>query len=421
MADVNLTRQQTAARIMAIGNPANLPAADADIIAAISRLSQDNDLDEINRRILAAFPTDTASGLIASFSDGADGVPVKSLVAQITPVQEGSGDPSPTNIRPIMGRTGAQITRIGKNWIQYGSSDYTESGVTFTRTVNGTVVCNGTSTALIVYTFAWNIDPKGQSFILSGCPAGGGVDTYRLDARTDAGTGISGSFDYGSGSSAFTPSGSSFRVCIRIASGVAVNNLIFLPMLRLASIADATYAPYDGTTYTVTWQNEVFAGTATYMGGGEWSIQATHVAIPSLSTLEWGYTTNGGFFNVGVGYLHLDGANRDTLICNKYKTLTPAATVPDDNCIGITLGGDNLRIRDSRYTDPATFKATLSDAVCYAPLLEAYYPAPVVVYGPDPATLLGDNNMWADSGDVSVTYRADTGLYIQKKIAEVTA
>ena len=30
------------------------------------------------------------------------------------------------------------------------------------------------------------------------------------------------------------------------------------------------------------------------------------------------------------------------------------------------------------------------------------------------STLLGDNNIFADCGDVAVTYRADTQLYIQK-------
>ena len=36
-------------------------------------------------------------------------------------------------------------------------------------------------------------------------------------------------------------------------------------------------------------------------------------------------------------------------------------------------------------------------------------------------TLLGVNNIWADTGDVEVTYRADTKLYIDKKLAELAA
>ena len=36
-------------------------------------------------------------------------------------------------------------------------------------------------------------------------------------------------------------------------------------------------------------------------------------------------------------------------------------------------------------------------------------------------TLLGQNNIWADTGDVSVDYRADTKMYIDKKFAELQA
>ena len=69
----------------------------------------------IYESILNLYPIDTASGSIASFSDGADDVPVKSIVCNIEPVQSGSGDPSPDNVRPISGFTGLNV---------YGESEY---------------------------------------------------------------------------------------------------------------------------------------------------------------------------------------------------------------------------------------------------------------------------------------------------------
>lgn len=51
---------------------------------------------------------------IATFKDGAD-APMKSLKVAIEPVQEGSGDPSPTNVRPILGWDEVDVTRSGKN------------------------------------------------------------------------------------------------------------------------------------------------------------------------------------------------------------------------------------------------------------------------------------------------------------------
>lgn len=56
----------------------------------------------------------SASGDIATFVDGSDN-PLKELKISIEAVQSGSGDPSPTNIRPITGWTGAKILRANEN------------------------------------------------------------------------------------------------------------------------------------------------------------------------------------------------------------------------------------------------------------------------------------------------------------------
>jgi hypothetical protein len=53
---------------------------------------------------------------IATFSDGSN-LPMPSLKVGIEPIQEGSGDPSPTNIRPISGWTEANVSVCGKNLI----------------------------------------------------------------------------------------------------------------------------------------------------------------------------------------------------------------------------------------------------------------------------------------------------------------
>ena len=69
--------------------------------------------DTIN--LMGLLPVRTASGTIAHFSDGADDVPCVSVVANIEPIQSGSGTPSPSNPRPITGHTACNITQTGKN------------------------------------------------------------------------------------------------------------------------------------------------------------------------------------------------------------------------------------------------------------------------------------------------------------------
>ena len=52
---------------------------------------------------------------IASVEDGADGMPMQVTVG-IEPVQSGTGDPSPENIRPITGWTGCKVTGTGEEY-----------------------------------------------------------------------------------------------------------------------------------------------------------------------------------------------------------------------------------------------------------------------------------------------------------------
>ena len=50
---------------------------------------------------------------LATFDASVADMPLKELLVNIEPVQEGSGDPSPANIRPIIGWTGCNIYRSG--------------------------------------------------------------------------------------------------------------------------------------------------------------------------------------------------------------------------------------------------------------------------------------------------------------------
>ena len=53
--------------------------------------------------------SEEASGNPASFDDGADDVPVSSLKVNLEPIQTGTGDPSPSNVRPIIAANGINI------------------------------------------------------------------------------------------------------------------------------------------------------------------------------------------------------------------------------------------------------------------------------------------------------------------------
>lgn len=102
--------------------------------------------NEIEADVLKVYPTDTATGVIANFPDGA-ALPAKNISVAIEPVQSGSGDPSPDNVRPISGWTDAHITVSPTTNAQDGTT-YTvtfpnEAGTVYGGTLD---VTNGTLT-----------------------------------------------------------------------------------------------------------------------------------------------------------------------------------------------------------------------------------------------------------------------------------
>lgn len=62
-----------------------------------------------------AILAEAVPGAVASFPDGADGGKVRALTIGIEPAQDSSGDPSPDNVRPITGWTGANVRVTGAN------------------------------------------------------------------------------------------------------------------------------------------------------------------------------------------------------------------------------------------------------------------------------------------------------------------
>ena len=86
-----------------------------------------------------------ASGTIASFSTDIK-APVKELKAYFTPVQEGSGDASPQNIRSIVGRKGVNLMKtLGKNLLKPGTFSRETNGITFTYNSDGSVDISGSN------------------------------------------------------------------------------------------------------------------------------------------------------------------------------------------------------------------------------------------------------------------------------------
>lgn len=404
---------------------------------AITSLKEDlsGDIDELKGSLitkadtddmLKAFVTDTASGSIASFTDGADNIPMKDVLVHIEPVQAGSGDPSPDNVRPITGWTGAKVTRAGKNIFLPArtSGTTTNNGITFTYNADGSVIANGTATGSAFTPAYQNTGlrfrlPPGR-YKKSG--ASGNFDGILIQYIDPANPTSSWVTIATSTSTSFTVSETvsnyDLVVRVRISAGKTLEDEIYHPYIFFDSSND-TYEPYTGTTYSIT-----FPSSAGTVYGGTLDVTSGVLTVDRKmsvydGTESWGsQVITDNVFNV---YTAASGKMSDRKSGDIVTELLSNEIVGSKDLIGgygfISSGGYlNVRMPDT-IASAADWKTYLASNN-----LQIVYPlATPITYQLTPqeiTSLLGENNIWSDTGDTEVEYRADVKLYINKKIAE---
>lgn len=387
-------------------------AVSADIASATQGYAKAS--VEASKIIESALATDTDSGDIASFSDGADGLNVKSLVLGIEPVQSGSGDPSPSNVRPISGHTDVVVTRTGKNVLPENASfPTTTKGVTFTKNANGAISFTGTTSSNDFSVDVGSVLLNAGTYILSGAPS----NTKRL--RIAKGSTLLG-HDTGSGYSFTLTESATVFVTFRITdgSGVAVSGTVS-PMIRI-STDDATYEPYQSDTLSLSLPSAagtVYGGTLD-VTTGKLTVDRAIVDIGSLSWSVYGSGAHARFGTTGIQSTALAPASDSTqspILCEALKpdTATRIYNQTAASTIGIGANG-TLYAYAPNYSTAADFKTAMNGVELVYPL------ATPIEYTLSPAqlaTLKGSNNIWQDSGTVAVEYFCDTKLYINKVLA----
>ena len=135
-------------------------------------------------------------------------------------------------------------TSVKKNLLKNEAVTTTIHGITFTVNSDGSITANGTATAeganLVIYSNENESCPY-NGCILSGCPSGGSGSKYDLRV-SDVTTGST--QDYGNGATISLSNTGKWNASILIRAYQEVSNLVFRPMIRLASIEDDTYVPY---------------------------------------------------------------------------------------------------------------------------------------------------------------------------------
>lgn len=202
------------------------------------------------------------------------------------------------NIYKVMGTLGAKnilpfdlddIKTLNTNGTWAGNV-YTYRGVDFTVNSDGTISATGTATggnaSIKLFTASSNYEMLGKEVILTGCPSNGSASTYRIQAyRMASADGSTGTyFDDGAGTDAFTvlndASGTVGSFAVAVYENATVTNLLFKPMVRLASDPDNTYQPYAKTNQELTAENQTLAnkvdGLETQLDGNYVFVELGH-------------------------------------------------------------------------------------------------------------------------------------------------
>ena len=356
--------------------------------------SQKNAIDEKAPVII-----NEVSGDIATFADGADGMPIKHLIANIEPVRA-EGTPSPENPLPITGWTGLSGQACGKNLLPSEAQSQTINGVTFTVNTDEdgaliSITANGTATDNTIYNIMRHIDVK-AGWILSGTPSIGRMFCSNQGGTVDFARSVNGA------EGVVNQDAEDAKVYILVLSGTTLNNAVFLPMLR-ASSTDSTYEPYQGDTISVSWASEagtVYGGTLDVVTG---ELKVTHCGS-DLGGFTWHRHNDGYYYSGSVTQL----AKPNSASINSIFPSSQSAS------------GDRLYI--GYAANIYAFCASVSTAEDFKTLVTGqtlvYELATPIVYQLDPVTvntLLGNNTVYVDCGSVTVDYPADTGIVVAEQ------
>ena len=317
------------------------------------------------------------------------------------PVQEGSGDPSPDNIRPIKGRDRVTVERCGENLFDTRNIDKTLRGVHITSDESGAITLEGTKTGTGCITVADVYCPAGKYYFKT-------TDRNCLTALvgyTDKGVGV------------ITLSAPNY---IRI--GVKGNDYseakTVLASLTYGIDQPDTYSAYTGSTIDIALPETVYGGEVDAVSSEG---QETWKTLTLDGTEEWMLSND--YFEVAYRDLGIPSSKNNIAAAklsqhaDRYIIDNPYGNTSADKCAWVysTMAKPyaNLRIKhEAEQSTLENWKSYLaSQYAAGTPMQIAYKlaePVPFNATGAHPIPALsGMNTIYTDADSVVVTGAED--------------
>lgn len=325
------------------------------------------------------------------------------------PTQEGSGTPSPENIRPIKGRDSVTVTRCGENLFNpaWMPEKTLNNGLTWTITSDGTVTANGTANGTSYYNSDYFSLPAG-TYTISAMPY------FRMPIlNRDVGDTTVAAQQVGQPCT-FTVETDIQNASLFFDTSGILDNVSAKPQIEKGTTA-TTYAPYTGQTATLTLPRTIYGGTVDTVSSEG---QETRKLLTLDGTEKW--MVSGKFLDNKTDWYYVSSKipnavnaapQKGNEICSHYPHADIANTNTAQGC-AIVWGAIRVRWGDTIPDDADAWKAHL--AAQYAagtPVQIAYKlaePVPFTVTGAQPISALsGVNTLLTDADSVTVTGRAD--------------
>ena len=354
------------------------------------------------------------------------------------PAQEGTGTPSPENIRPIKGRDSVTVDRCGENVIEFLSTEDSSSDIKIAVdaekniTLNGTLAGKGNITIgtcrlhwVAGKTYTMYVKKVGGSVSLG---SGDGITFAYALFTTDynhffrGGTNSTNLDVYIASDAALVETELVFMLqCWR--KGTVFNNFKFQIEVVEGTTTPSTYAPYNGQTNTLTLPETVYGGEVDAVSGEGQETQKLVILNGTESWNSWGINAHNpaitGFYTYDIN--DYDAINSKG-ICSHLETPNQDVWGGRNAGIGFATVGSSRYFMFSMMTsslpdisaghEVASLKAYLAaqnDAG--TPVQIAYKlaePVPFTATGAQPLpALAGVNTVLTDADSATVTGRAD--------------
>lgn len=333
--------------------------------------------------------------------------------AKWEPMQEGTGTPSPENIRPIKGRDSVRVERCGENLLnpkENAYNTYTPYGLTITYIGDNKVHLSGTYNREVGGGSFGILDTKqkllaGRNLKITGFTIEGTKQTYTL---------------YGLRAKDETV----IAMNAQFAKGDVIDMTV---AIVVSKDTPTTYKPYIGQTTPLTLPETVYGGEVDAVSGEG---QETWKSV-SLDGTEnwntWGVNKNNatvtGFYTYDINDYSNDMGDRDKILCSTVLRTTGDIWGGKNVGIGFADSGCSKYLIYCMKTDTlsdttndkeaiTSFKTFLADLyTAGTPVQVAYVlnePVPFTATGAQPLiALAGANTVLTDADSATVTGRAD--------------